>query len=233
MHPLKTAGSAAVVAAALCLLAFPGPAAAYFTDDSLVRVVYDSRGSGEVATDLGQVRDLVSQVNLRVGYGPDAFSLEMFDHPGYGQASWADLRVGYLAGGLAADGIWLPGFGGRLETSQVGDVQREMGTVLDFYAQFGTATVGPGGSSSHSFAYLLSSVSGQVSLQSLQNRGYVDQYLFYWSAAEAGEGVQVAVLRTMADGSTIINPVPVPASGLLLLGSSLGLGGIRARRRQA
>jgi hypothetical protein len=74
----------------------------------------------------------------------------------------------------------------------------------------------------------------EKSLADLATVGYVDQKLYYWATPNTnGTPVLLSMtIRTMADGSTVINPasaVPIPP-GVLLFGSGL-LGMIGIRRK--
>jgi hypothetical protein len=78
----------------------------------------------------------------------------------------------------------------------------------------------------------------EANLAALATVGYVDQVLYYYGANPDGgtPGVQVGVLRTFADGSTMLNPmndpgasVPVPAAAYLFGSGLLGLIGLRRK----
>ena len=65
--------------------------------------------------------------------------------------------------------------------------------------------------------------------------GYVEQMLYFWDdpgGAESYEeslGVPYLKLKTMADGSTIVSPVPIPGAFLLLASGLVAIIGIRKR----
>lgn len=81
---------------------------------------------------------------------------------------------------------------------------------------------------------------GEANLAELMNaNGYVDMYLWHYGTkdlqgaingtAPLVEYIESATLRLNADGSTVLNPVPLPASVLLFGSSLLGLIGIRRK----
>jgi hypothetical protein len=74
---------------------------------------------------------------------------------------------------------------------------------------------------------------------SLGTTAYVDSYLYYYAtpgATTAQAGVQVATIRTFADGTseivgtTNVGTVPVPPSVLLLGSGLIGLVGLRRKQ---
>ncbi len=81
---------------------------------------------------------------------------------------------------------------------------------------------------------------GEANLAALMDaNGYVDMYLWHYGTkdlqgaingtAPLVEYIESATLRLNADGSTVLNPVPLPASVLLFGSSLLGLIGIRRK----
>jgi hypothetical protein len=244
--------------AAMLVVGFAGQGMADFSDYQLIRVVYDTAydglgtptgGTNEIATDLGTVSSLISGgVNQIVGGGANNFVQ-------YSGTSWSSLRVVYFAISNSTDkDVWVsatttPTSGNRRFTA----VSSEMGQVFTNYGgESAPTTVVAAQSNANSYWKLLNdtglgvgrlnqffstATSGnisEVSLASIATDGYVDQILYFFNNGDVtGTGVAVATLRTMADGSTIINyqaaAVPIPPSVLLLGAGLLGLIGIRRR----
>jgi len=205
------------------LLTFAVPCAAAFSELELVRVVYHYNGSVEVASSLGNVRELVAQNNATVGGGNKAFALAQF--PG---ADWADLFVAYFAVDSEQLDAWTSG---PLEGQTSGN--REFGPfksattfVYSYYNTFETSgavvaqqsypnsywtIMDSSGISRGGFKTFIPAMNGEANLAALKKAsggaGYVDQPLyFYDNPNTVAPGVAVATLRTTADGTTIVNP---------------------------
>ena len=241
---------AVIAAAAMLVFSFVGQAAAYFDDElSITRVVYHRSGTFEVGTDL-----MVNAEDLRLnpsnyqdyitGGGMAAWNIGMF--PG---ADYSDLYVAYFAKyqtgadayisgpdtGLTTGNRKIGGFNtgataitGLYQTGLEQTVTFEQANENSYWKNMDKAGLSIG-----SMAALLTTYLANESLGTLLTDGFVDQYLYFWDTANSvGSGLQIATIRTMADGSTIINPnpVPIPGSVLLLASGLLGVFGFRRKR---
>ncbi len=94
-------------AAAALTLGLSGNALAAIDNGDLIRVVYDTVGSKEYATDLGSIYDLMTRTtagekNIITGNGADAVTTSIFG----ATTQWNDLRVAYFAYD-SANGKWI------------------------------------------------------------------------------------------------------------------------------
>lgn len=237
----------------LMTLALVGEAQASFDSGHLFRVVYDTTGNVEVATDLGDISSWTSGSgigsDLTLGGGSAAFSLSMFTG-----ADWDDLRVAYFAVDESTNkNVWTSGplegtqtsgarqyTGIRSAISSLGGYYRTLdgstGTVIAAQSAANSYwhTMDGEGIKTATFNAFLTTANGEISLAALAATGYVDQALYFYDTPDSiKNGVQVVTIRTMADGSTVINAsaVPIPPSVFLLGSGILGLIGFRSRAR--
>ncbi len=234
----------------LAAFALAGEARAAFDWGNLIRVVYDTTGNVEVATDLGSITTWTSPASIptqTLGGGAAAFNLGMF---GSG-ASWDNLRIAYFAvDNTAAENGWTSGPLDGTQTSgnrQFGPLKSGFDNVSNYYKTLPgtTGTVSAVKSYDNSYWNIMDKNGvgvgtfngfiplggGEISLAALGTTGYVEQALYFFDFPNSvNSGVQLVTIRTMADGSTqVINPVPVPPSVLLLGSGILGLIGFRSR----
>ena len=230
----------ALLAAILMTVSFAGNAMAVaFGHGHFIRVVYDSVGSKEYATDLGDwaaVSAAAATGNVPVGGGVDAITLA-----GTGAASLGDLYIAYYledptpganqvaiagdANGLTSGARKFNGISNGLFLASgwyLLNMAPGTNSALlpdktypnTFYNRGGNAVIGAGDYAG--WVTAATNPDGVLSLAALSTIGYVDQTIYYWSGANLQTpgtrmaGTKAFTVRTMADGSTIINP-PVAA----------------------
>ena len=242
----------ALFAAALMTLSFAGTAMAAFVQGDLIRVVYDTVGSKEYATDLGSWATLTAATNgTTVGGGADAFTLA-----NTGAASVSNLVVGYFLVTKNTQFSFAGDAGGGLtsETSANGRAYSNLNNPLGNYNSLaGAATSvvvadktvgntyynladGAGVTVGQYGGYVVNNPGGTMSLTALTTTGYVDQTIYSWTGLlnSAQTGVANFTVRTMADGSTILGnsntaAVPVPPAFFLMGSGLLGIFGVRRK----
>jgi len=226
-----------IAMAAMALVCTAGSALAYFEDGNLIRIVYSQSTDLEVASDLGAVSGLLGTTNNLVGDDFAAFT----------GTNYADLQVAYMVMTAGTRSYYFSGPNDVIPTSanrKAGTLEGDFSAVRSTY--LGTestvagskgvissyySTMDKGGVAIGKFGVFYAAALGEANLADLATVGYVDQKLYYFGSPNiVAAGVEVANIRTMADGTTIINAeTPVPAS-LLLFGSGLlGLVGIRRK----
>ena len=225
-----------LLAAALITVCLAGNAMAVaFGHGHFIRVVYDSVGSKEYATDLGDwasVSAAAATGNVPVGGGTDAIT-----PASTGAASLANLYVAYYiedpttganqvaiagdANGLTSGARKFNGISNGLFLASgnylLNMVPGTNSALLPdktasntFFNRGGNAVIGAGDYAG--WVTAATNPGGVLSLAAFSTIGYVDQTIYYWSGANLQSpgtrmvGVKVFTVRTMADGSTIINP---------------------------
>lgn len=249
----------ALFAAALMTVSFAGNAmAALWLEGDLIRVVYDTVGGNEVATDLGSLSTVSAGGTF--GGGVNAVTLAQFTG-----SNWSSLHVAYfmLSQTPTQTAAVSGAFNGSVTSEAGGYTSFQPGASLALgqYAATAlvsgaTATVSLPKSTTNSFYTQLdvgsgvaqgdfgglivttTNAAGAISLAALATTGYVDQTLFTWSnsaldAAGRLAGTKGVTLTTMADGSTVINggaaAVPVPPAFFLMGSGLLGIFGVRRK----
>src|SRR5271169_6476145 len=178
-------------AAAMLLFGFSGQAMAYFADGDLIRVVYDSATSTEVATDLGALSSFSSTPTTVNTVGQD-FTLSML-----GASSFSALNVAYFVNNTATNELWTSGptTSQTSGSNKYGQFNGAAGSVESLYALLGTqqgtesTTNGNGyyakmdlvGTNKGSFAAFITLHNGEQVLTALGTTGSVDQHLYYYT----------------------------------------------------
>jgi hypothetical protein len=195
-------------------------------------------------TDLGTGLNYTSPSTHHTLLDNNNFSLSQL-----GINDWSNVYVSYFAittaGVSGANAIWLSGsneslnigarkwngassatmsvFAGALESGEPQNVQLQTGEFAfsnligqegDYYLGYTTTPT----------------VHKNLSGFDASGQQYVDQYLYYFEYPNTeSAGLKVATIRTYENGTTEINPVPVPAAVYLLGSGLLALVGIRRK----
>ncbi len=223
----------ALLAAALMTVSFAGTAMAAFVQGDLIRVVYDSVGAKEYATDLGSWATITGATNgTVVGGGVDAFTLA-----NTGAASLGNLYVGYylidataganqvaIAADITAASMTSgsrkfsgtnSALGGALTNYAANVISGTNSALLadktagnTFFVKAGNSVVGAGDYGS--WVTAATNPGGVLNLAALATTGYLDQNIFTWAGANlaANNALTAAApsftVRTMADGTTVL-----------------------------
>lgn len=215
----------------LVTVVLTGNVMASFATGHLIRVVYDTVGTKEYATDLGPMASFATASNMQIGGGADAVTTTIL-----GAASWNSLVVGYFLvdATSGANQVAVAGAVGGLQSGnrKFTSYNGAAGQVIAMYnllAPGSTSlliadkTVGntyfsrmdSAGSDTGSYGGWLpagSNPGGSLSLAAISTTGYVDQSIYTWGPANLGlqgptSGIVAFTVRTMANGSTVINPL--------------------------
>ena len=222
----------ALLVALLMTVGVAGNAMADFAAGHLIRVVYDSVGAKEYATDLGSWASVsTAAAGALLGGGVDAFTLD-----NTGAVSVSDLYVGYYladattganqaviagdANGLTSGARKFSGFYSNLYgvttnyavnmiagTNSALLADKSAKSANTFFNKAGNSVVGAGDYGG--WVTAATNPGGVLNLAPLSTTGYVDQTLYTWTGpnlAATGkvDGAKAFTVRTMADGSTVI-----------------------------
>ncbi|MBT0666133.1 VPLPA-CTERM sorting domain-containing protein [Geobacter pelophilus] len=251
----------ALIAGAMMTLA-AGNAMAYFEDGHLIRVIRDTGSNSEIATDLGafDVKTLATApVSLTVGNGANAFT-------NFASADFSKLFVAYYAVNSANTDLWLSNksttpTAASLLGTQWSNVKAGIVPTYIEYAKAGTQTSVLATSNSNGYVSKLNkgttmigryagafgttpASAGEMQLTALATGGLVQTNLYFWdnpglTGTANTTGNKVAVITTLANGSTVLSggtaPVatPIPAAAWLLGSGLLGMVGIRRKSNKA
>jgi len=234
-----------LLAVAVFMLGITGQAMAYFEDSRLIRVVYDRGGNWEVVTDLGEGWDFTSPTTVNHLFNTNTFSLSDLQI-----SSWSNVYVAYFMRDvlMGASEVWTSGplTGQKNAARQFSAYGTAYGNLAAFNQrtesphnvnpqdlpnQSYNMTMGEQGRFS-SFLPVGTQSPGDASLAHFDAPGiqFVDQNLYYYANPNAsGPGLAVYTIRTWENGTTEINPIPIPGAFYLLGSGLLGLIGIRRR----
>lgn len=243
----------ALMAGALLTTAFAGNAMAYFTDMSLVRVVYNLNTNVEIDTDLGTIGTNAGQIDLTKNY---TFSSNPFSiATQFSGAAASDLRVFYVAKKTNQEmyisnslteqpltsGSAMSGATSKVGSAYSYDKNTLGGSTKAQVTGSTTATNGfykllnPSGNIGSMGQLLNVATQFAASQPALVDGGQVSQGLWYFKAGDTA-GTLLGSISTLSTGTSVytantVTPIPAP---FVLMGSGLlGLVGIRRKNRKA
>lgn len=237
-----------IILVAMLMVGAAGQAMASFSQLELIRVVYSASAGVEVATDLGNINTLATQTNGSTT-AAGVFTPALFGSVNF--ADRTDFKVAYFAFDSANANVYVSaapgltpasksrgelsfstGYGSVVPSYGTTNTQASIATSFanSYYNKMTAAGAAPGWFGNYFFAPVQG---GDLNISAIATAGFVDQTLYKFSGPTTGvqNGAAFLTLRTMADGSTIINAsaVPVPPSVLLLGSGLLGMIGIRRK----
>lgn len=232
------------LAVTMLLFGVSGQAMANFAQGDLIQVVYQTNGSYEVATDLGAFAPTTAYSGPNINFTSNPFPAA--GAPGaFSSAGWSNLQISYFVSTSSA--VWTsgPASGQSSATAQGTQSTNPVQDMLSKFASLGASgqaellksdtnsyftNMDKGGSAAGSFGGFIPAGNGEQNLAALSGQSYVDSYLYYYATPGTGaSGVQVADIRTFANGTSEVvgnshgNPgsaLPIPPS-ILLMGSGL------------
>jgi hypothetical protein len=248
-----------VLLAAALLALGASNAMAYFGEQDLIRVVYNTSTGDETLTDLGSTASLISLATT-AGYTVGGGALAFTSGTNLGAGQDANLKVGYMSVSTsigapdsqvwvsATKGVTVNATGSNFNNYQNG------GSSLYFF-NIGTSAASASWSSTKNdsndyinnfsaqnqegtFGQFLSAIPGlgEASLATLASAS-IQQGLYYWADGNnggAGTAINGLTILTNADGSTTLQTAaqtPIPAAIYLMGSGLLGMFGLRRKQR--
>jgi hypothetical protein len=232
-----------ILTIAMLLVGVAGQAMAYFEEEgTLIRVVYNLAGEKEVMTDLGAGYNYTLPSTQNTVLNTNNFSLSELNIN-----DWSSVYVVYFAiQPFTADRLWLSGTDAGLNNWRNkwnSTSSATLSVIAGAYDNgYGPAHVVQSQGAQLAYSELIGqagdyfghattpTVHKNLSSFAAEGEQYVDQYLYYFATPNAtSSGLQVATIRTYENGTTEINPVPIPAAVYLLGSGLLALVGIRRK----
>ncbi len=222
-----------LMAACMVFSAAAAASAASFDYGSLVLSIYSEDTTTEYGIDLGSLDDLIAMSNetLTFSYNIDTDSdwyVALFSSTG-SNAYTTTVTVGTTSA-TELSNYW----------SVISNAANSMTKVMQYYTglELDGGVVTGSTSDNNSYAKNLKKTYGGVTvLNSIGelDADYVDLYLYNflygtdYNTIQVTESDALALIRVYADGTVVINPVPVPSTMILLGSGLLGLIGIRRK----
>jgi hypothetical protein len=234
-----------LLAATAFMAVSAGQALAFFEDQSLIRVVYDSSSSTgkEVAYDLGNINSIIASHGTTLSTGSSILS-------DFGSVTADKLRVAYFAyDSTVNNGSLYSTAGATAPTTNLNSYESVFGAIftagLTVWSS-GTNKAITTADNANSYVSLFNqgvtstgTLSGSFPINgtteaSLANlaTGVAQKLYFFSDANTNSKGVLALNLITNADGTTLVadaTPTPIPPSFLLMGSGLLGMVGIRRK----
>jgi hypothetical protein len=215
-----------VLLSGLLILAFASPAMGQFEKNHLIQVVYNENDN-EVGVDLGDLSAMnFSEEDVLLG---QAGSVTLDRFPTI--SDWSDLNMGYFAYDDGTYENWFATTQSSAPTVSTGGFSTFQNQAMQVQTHYDSNQAAPGvavasAGALQSYDQLMNDGSaapgnyagfntdwqdGESPLGLLSSQGYVDMYLYHYEVITLNKGPDpntdyTAVLRIMADGTTILNP---------------------------
>lgn len=239
-----------LLAAALMAVAFAAPAMAAFENYDLVRIVYNTAGTQEIYTDLGNVNTAISNpatlgnTSFITGQTGSAAAGTLDSGTLFGNTALSNLNVAYVAFDTANSNVTYTSAGATAPSSIDNGVFYNSIGSFQGYLKGLTITNGNGignATNPNSYASIFQAqgagllggmldVSMEANLAALASGGTVTQHLYFFADNSAGTAADTGLtLTTNSTGTTSSTPTPIPPSFLLMGSGLLGMVGIRRK----